>query len=126
MHKVVVKKDEALVILRKNREAHRGIFLEAVDGYKKQAVQMLEKHIDNIKKGKVARVSVSLPQPADYTKEYDRVIKMLEMSIDDTVELDDVAFGQYIMDDWNWKLQFLTSNSAYSGTASAYLAQESE
>lgn len=117
MDKVRVKKADALSILKKNRAEHRDIFLEAVEGYKKQAVEMLEHHIDEIKNGKVVTVAVSIPRPVDYTKEYDCAIKMLEMSVDEEIDFNQQAFQQYIMDDWSWKRQFITSNSFYSAKA---------
>jgi Asp-tRNA(Asn)/Glu-tRNA(Gln) amidotransferase A subunit family amidase len=119
MKNVKVKKSEALEILKKNREDHRKIFLEALEGYKKQAVELLEKHIKGIKAGRVASVRVQIPEPQDYTREYDRAIKMLEMSVDDIVELDEDTFAQFVMDDWDWKRQFLSSNAPYSASATA-------
>jgi hypothetical protein len=122
MEKVKVKKSEALDILRKNREAHKAIFDEAVAGYKAQTLKLLNDHIKQIKSGKVMRITVSLPQPEEHTKDYDRAIKMLEMSVDDVIEVDEQSFQSYIMDDWHWKHQFLHSNSTYSGTALAAMA----
>ncbi len=119
MRNVKDKKAEVLEILRNNREHHRKIFLEALEGYKNQAVELLEKHIKAIKAGRVARVRVQIPEPEDYTREYDRAIKMLEMSVDDIVELDEDTFAQFVMDDWDWKRQFLKSNAPYSASAEA-------
>lgn len=121
MENVKVDKKAALTELRKNRDAHRAIFLEALAGYKAQALEILEKHIADIKEGKIHRVSVSLPQPEEHTKDYDKAIKMLEMSVDKTIEIDEQSFTCYIMDDWSWKRQFLTSNSSYSNMALATL-----
>ena len=123
MENVKVKKQEVLETIKKNREQHRKIFLEAVDGYKAKCVELLEMKLKAIKNGWVGAVSVSLPVPEDHTKDYDRAIKMLEMSVDDVIEMDEDSFTQFVMDDWHWKRNFLVSNSAYSGTATAMLAQ---
>ena len=122
MEKVRVKKEEALQILKKNRDEHKSIFLEAVEGYRKYAVEQLEKHIESIKAGKVQLVSVQIPQPQEHTKDYDRAIKMLEMSVDTEIDIDEHSFQCFIMDDWDWMRQFLTSNSAYSLTAVSKLS----
>ena len=119
MRSVKVKKAEALEILRKNRKDHRKIFLEALEGYKKQAVELLEHHIQAIKAGRVARIHVQIPEPEDYTRQYDRAIKMLEMSVDDIVELEEDTFAQFVMDDWGWKRQFLQTNAPYSASAAS-------
>jgi hypothetical protein len=49
----------------------------------------------------------------DQTKDYDRVIRMLEMTVDEIITIGAVEFQQYVMDDWTWKEQFTASNSAY-------------
>lgn len=103
--------------IKANRDQHRAIFLEALEGYKKKVLEELEKHITAIREGKVQAVYVNLPQPEDHTKDYDRVLTMLSMCTENAVELNEVEFGQYVMDDWNWKRKFLASNSVYSASA---------
>lgn len=121
MNDITIDKNAALQVLRKNREAHRAIFLEACEGYKSKALELLENHVAEIKAGKLVRISVALPFPEDHTKDYDRVIRMLDMSINAGIEIDENTFASYIMDDWAWKRQFLHSNSGYSGTAALAL-----
>ena len=121
MEDVKVKKEEILKVLRQNRIEHKSIFVEAVDGYKKQALQTLEQHVADIKAGKVQRVSVQLPVPEEHTKDYDRAIKMLEMSVDKEIMMSEHSFREFIMDDWSWKRQFLAANSTYSSKASSDL-----
>lgn len=123
MRQVTVKKADLVKVVSDNRAEHRQIFEEAVEGYKKRAIELLEGHIERIRKGKIERVAVSLPVPEDHTADYDRVLKMLDMSVDDDVTLDETAFAEYVMDDWGWQRQFLTSSSAYSASALSKLNQ---
>lgn len=104
-----------------NRTAHRAIFEEAVEGYKKRSLAILEEHIAEVKSGRMTRIAVSLPYPEDHTADYDRVLAMLDMSLENSIEIDETTFSSYVMDDWQWKRQFLTSNSAYSATAARAL-----
>jgi hypothetical protein len=46
---------------------------------------------------------------------------MLEMALANEVELSEEDYQQYVMDDWSWKEELLTSNARYSSTASAML-----
>ena len=126
MEKMKFQKDKLLEVLRTNRTNrtnHRKIFLEACEGYLKKAIELLEQKLASARKGERISMHFSLQQPVDQTKEYDRAIRMLEMSSDTTVELEEHDFQQYVMDDWAWKQQFLASNSAYSGTAMMALSQ---
>lgn len=112
-----LKKDSLLGYLRDNRKEHRDIFEEAVEGYKKKAVELLEAHIARIKKSSLERVSVSIPVPVDHTRDYDRVISMIENTEDDVIELEEHEYAQYVLDDWAWQREFLSTNSAYSSMA---------
>lgn len=115
--KMTIKKDKLIEVVSSNRDAHVGIFREAVEGYKKLAVERLEEHIERIKSGSLERVYVTLPAPENHLGDYDRVLKMLELTEDTSMVLDEQEAAQYVMDDWGWKDQFLSSNSSYSMTA---------
>lgn len=119
-----MQRDDLLAKLRENRDQHRRIFLEAIVGYREEAVRILEQHIDRIKNGDLVRVHVSMPEPTDHTRDYDRVCAMIELTEDDIIELEEHEFGQYVLDDWSWKQQFLTANSSYSETAARTLTGE--
>lgn len=117
-----IEKSKLLEILTTNRTAHRGIFEEAVEGYRKKATQMLNENLDAIKANKNHRVGIYLPVPEDHTRDYDRAIQMVNMTTDAEIVLAEQDFKSFVMDDWAWANQFLTSNSAYSEGAAAALA----
>jgi len=113
MDAIRIKKDELLAAVKKNREGHRAVFEEALEGYRKQAVAELEAILAEAKAGKRIRRGVSLIEPTDQTREYDRIIRALEMSTDQVIELSEGEFAQYVMDDWHWKGQFIATTQAY-------------
>ena len=117
-------KQELVEIVQKNRDQHRAIFEEAVEGYRKQAVEQLEAHIVRIKRGELMHVAVSLYRPEDHTRDYDRLLKMLHMTRQAEIELSEGQFAEYVLDDWSWKRQFLTSNRMYSPLALSQLGSE--
>lgn len=110
-------------IVTENREKHNAIFLEAQVGYRKAVIAELDKRLREAQDGKKIAQMNFYREPEDHTRDYDRIVKMLGMCSESHVELDENEFGQYVMDDWQWKRQFLLSNSAYSMTATAALAQ---
>lgn len=114
MRKVTVLKSELAEKLRENRANHRQAFEEAVEGYRKKVTEELERHIGRVKNGSPYRVYVVFPQPEDHTADYDRALKMLEMHQGDTVEIAQQEFAQIVMDDWDWKDAFLTTNASYT------------
>jgi hypothetical protein len=116
-----IGKVKLLTILKKNRKAHHAIFEEAVEGYRKEAVSLLEKNISLLRENRTHRIAAYLQVPEDHTRDYDRVIAMVEITSDRVVTLQERDFQAYVMDDWDWKRQFLTSNSLYSSTAKKVL-----
>lgn len=117
---------DLLGIITENREKHRAIFLEAQTGYRAAVIAELDKRLKEAQSGKKISQMNFYREPEDHTRDYDRVIKMLGMCSESHVELNEDEFGQYVMDDWQWKRQFLLSNSAYSTTATAALLAQGD
>jgi len=111
---VTVKKTELLGELKKNRDAHRGLFEEAQKGYREAVIAELDKMLSEARSGKRIRRKVELVEPQDHTKDYDRVIRMLEMCVKDEVFVSETEFQMYVQDDWGWKHDFITQTSNYS------------
>jgi hypothetical protein len=109
----IINKEQLLAVVTKNMNGHRDLFLKAVDGYQIEAIKMLKEHISAIKADKLYPIMINLPVPEDHTKDYERVVKMIEMDKRNDIELTEQEFKMYVMDDWNWKDQWTTSNFAY-------------
>jgi hypothetical protein len=114
---VKIKRGELLKALRENLSGHRKIFEEALDGYKRAVIDELERNLQLARDGKRFPSVVRIPEPKDHTKEYESIIRAVEMSVDDEIELEWNQFECYVMDNWSWKHSFLISNASYSGTA---------
>jgi hypothetical protein len=113
---VRVKREDVIEKLRANREAHRDLFLRAIEGFHVAVVKRLEEALEEARQGKNYRLHWMMPEPQDHTREYDRCIAMLEMSLDDELEFTNSEFAMYVLDDWGWKPDFV-------GTSTAYLVQ---
>jgi hypothetical protein len=113
MSVITVKKDELLETLRKNRETHAGEYKEARAGYEKEFIAELKKHLALAESGKDFIMVVTLSIPEDHTGDYDKVIRMLEWSVNDTVFVTEREFSQYVLDEWNWTHHTKAVNSAY-------------
>ena len=114
MQKVRVKRDELLAKIRKNRDEHRDLFLKAQEGFRARAVEELDKMLALARDGKEVRLYVGLEQPEDHTAEYDRAIEMLEMSQDDTLDVDRQTFAQLVKNEWAWFEKAMVTNTLYA------------
>lgn len=112
---ITVKKQDLLVNLRANLETHRETFLNALEGYKISVIEELELSLKEARSNKRYRKIIQLEEPRDHTKDYKRVIAMLEMSISEEIKISEVEFAQYVLDDWGWKEQFSNVTSNYVG-----------
>lgn len=112
---ITVKKDELLSILKNNRSKHRTVFENALDGWRKEAEKQLEQRHQALHAGKIPDLRIGLITPEDHTRDYDRVIRMVEMHQGDLYPLDEQSFAQFVMDDWSWRRQFLNTSNFYAG-----------
>jgi hypothetical protein len=115
MNKIIVRKDELLEKLKKNKEKHVGEYKEAIRGYRVKCAELLDKELQLVESGEEFTLGFNVTKPRSYEEDYIRVIEMLEMSIEDVVELDHTEFANYVMDNWAWKQSFSASNSSYRG-----------
>lgn len=113
MHKVTVKVFDLLDAMQDNLEKHRAEFEEGLEKYKEAVIVELERWLEAARDGKKVYAVTELRQPEDHTEDYKRVIRMAEMHTEDTIELTEQEFSQYVMDDWGWKKQFVTTMSSY-------------
>lgn len=114
MKTVTVNKTDLLAKLRENREHHVDTFEQVLEDYRAEAIRRLEEHIERIRSGEVAKVSVVLPPPQNYEEEYDRAIAMVEWNIDHEIHLDEYEFAQWVLDQWAWKQAFNETVATYS------------
>jgi len=113
----VIGKIKLLTIINENKGNHRAIFLKAIDGYRKEAINILERMINRLENGKTVDQYINLPLPVDHTREYDRVIKMIKLDTRSEITLVEEEFAQYVMDDWTWKREWVGTVSNYTAIA---------
>lgn len=133
--------DEVLQALYQNLQEHQEIVAEAQKGYHEKirdaflkAQDTLTKRLDALEQGElppVSNITFDLPPPADHSKEFKTVIKMLELHKNawhpdggtPTIDLKAADVQRFVLNDWSWMSKFLRTNAAYS-TKSQALAKD--
>lgn len=118
LHTVRVERAALIERIQTNRDDHRKIYEEAMEGWKKAVTEELERMYQDALKGKDYRLRINLVRPDDHTDEYDSVLELLEMSLDDEFELTYQEFNNFVLDKWGWQNDFLTMSASY-GSLSA-------
>lgn len=110
-----MSKTELLEKLRENRDKHKADYDEAVANYRVAAKDALRAEVKKIDRGEDFSLSFQLPEPREFLDQYDRAIGMLEMSVDETIELEDHEYEQFVQDNWPWAGQFAAATAFYNG-----------
>lgn len=124
MREITVQKDKLIKIMQKNRDEHRGVFLEAQKAYRTAVVKALDEQLKLAQEGHPFNLFTltAITAPSDHTVEYDRIIGMMKLDTAKTVKLSDTEYRCYVDDDWGWMHNFANVVSSY-GVSNAKLAR---
>lgn len=114
MNTITVDKTRLRERVQQNRDAHREIFNQATEAFHDRYISEVEKFLDDAKQGLRYELTIRLPRPEDHTADYDRVLEMIDMSVGDTMELEELDVAYYIQDDWAWKRAWVGSTLDYT------------
>lgn len=116
MRSVKMNRVELLEIVKNNLIKHALDYEEAVNGYKVAALKISTENLKLAKSGdleKIGKIRSLPPKPVSYADEYTRAIRMLELSVEDIIEIQDGVFDQLVLDEWHWKTSFVASTALY-------------
>ena len=116
MNSIKMNRVELLEIVRANKEKHIAEFIESVEDYKKLVLQIAQANVKVAKTGDLEAFKKlkGLPAaPVSYEDSYKRAIRMLELSVEDVIEVEEDVFNQLVLDEWSWKRTFTASTMAY-------------
>jgi len=123
--------------VRENRASHETAYNEAVEAYKVVVINKIQERLQDEKakyEKLVARILeestnfekdpsinlqwVMVTKPISYLEDYDTAISMLDFSLDRVAELDRQEFQSCVMDNWEWKKDFINiNNTMITGSA---------
>src|ERR1700760_1497557 len=110
---IKMNKEKLIQIVKANQAKHQEQFTKAHESYKKQVLEWFEKQQEALKNDKHFTTYLNLPEPKNQSRDYNRVLSMLENSVDTEIMLNENDYRQYIQDIWSWTNAFKTTASAY-------------
>lgn len=110
---IEVKRVSLIVDIKKNCKKHGEVFEKALGKYREKGIEVFEKQIDRLKKGKMVDTYVHLIRPENHTKDYNKIIGMLEMDVRTNITLTEEEYQNYVLDEWPWTEQWKTSTMSY-------------
>lgn len=120
MRTVEIKREDVLKTLRTNRVKHEETQGKALKVWAQKLQERLQDTLQALAKGQTPKdvydMVSDIERPTDVLQAYDDAIAMLEMDVRATITLTADEFKCYVQDRWDWKRDWLTSNSKYIGS----------
>lgn len=114
MREVNIDKEKLLKAIKENLTTHEADYQQALKDRDEKAKNDLKAALEQFTSGKGHKVTrIEFPMPQNYTAEYQRVIRMIEMSEDKVLKLSQDEFDRYVLDNWNWKREFAALSASY-------------
>lgn len=122
MNAVKINRLKLLGIVQANMATHIKDFNESVIDYKDSVLKIAKENLALAETGdleKIAKIVGLLAKPVSYESSYKRATRMLELSVDDEIDVEEDVFNQLVLDEWTWKHSFSTSNTMYKTISSS-------
>lgn len=115
MNSVKMNREELLKIVKENATKHVSEYAESVEDYKVGVVKVAKANLKMANSGDISNFNFQrMPAaPVSYTDNYNRAIRMLELSVEDVIEVEEHVFNQLVLDEWGWKQQFVAQSALY-------------
>ena len=125
MQTITLNKTQLLPIVIENKQKHDNIYNAAVSGYWQKTEEILTDKLEKAKKQEQIDNYLGITFPVSHSDDYDRVIRMLELSVENKIVLNSNEFDSYVRNQWGWRSSFLATNSiylsGYSATTGSFL-----
>jgi hypothetical protein len=119
MHAIKMKRLELLEIVRANKLKHIASYDEAVIDYKQLVLQTATANLKLAKTQDLesfSKIRSSPMAPTSYEDSYQRAIRMLKLSVEEIIDVDEDIFNQLVLDEWTWKRNFMATTMAYKAS----------
>ena len=116
MNAIKMNRLELLKIVQANMLKHTAEFTESVSDYKTLVLQVCTANLALANTASLSEFNKikSMPAtPVSYESSYKRAIRMLELSVDEIIEVEEDVFNQLVLDEWDWKRSFVANTMSY-------------
>lgn len=116
MKQVTVDTKTLIDTITTNRETHIVDYKDAHAKWADQATEYHRQQFESLTQNQHEVTNLEKPEePQNYVDSYNVALKMLEMSVDESVTLSNQEFQQFVLDEWHWAHSFRSSVNSYTG-----------
>lgn len=116
MNAIKIDRLRLLAIVRENMLNHAIEYGDSVSEYKALVLQVCNANAALAATGsfsEFAKIKSMPATPVSYDSSYKRAIRMLELSVEATIEVEENVFNQLVLDEWDWKRSFTANTMSY-------------
>ena len=116
MNSIKMERIKLLEIVRENKEKHIAEYAESVEDYKAAVLKIAKKNLSLAKTGElpqIAQMQKAPMTPVSYEDNYTKAIRMLELSVEEVIDIEEHIFNQLVLDEWGWKQSFVAAGALY-------------
>jgi len=114
---IKISKFDLIEKIKQNQKEHISEYLNAVEGFKKEATKQLEDLTRRVGTGDIDDIILQLTKPINNSENYDKILEMFEWEVDTIVELSQDEFKEYVQDEGDESANIKFINSAYLTTS---------
>lgn len=116
MNAIKIDRVQLLGIVTENQKNHIAAYEESVADYKAGVLKLMASNLKLAKTGdleQIAKIKNIPAKPISYEQNYSRAIRMLQLSVEEVIEVEEDVFNQLVLDEWAWKTNFVAAGSLY-------------
>lgn len=110
---VNVNRFELIIALKAGLIAHREQYVTLRAEYEAAVIKFTTDAARRAKKGDFTNLVLNISAPKNHSGIYEDVIEMLEVSVDETIQLDKDAYKAYYKNQWSWSAGLEAMGAAY-------------
>lgn len=110
---VNVNRLELIEAIKKGLEIHKAKYKESLEDYKEAVKIFMREALVRAEAEDFKDLVLTIQAPFNKESEYLDVIEMLEVSVDETIQLDKESYKAFYKNEWSWTGMFEASASLY-------------
>ena len=107
-----IERSRLTSVLAENLRDHTELYDLALSSWKENYAKYVSEFYKKVKAGDYNASFAPPVKPTSYAKNYEQVIKQLEYSSDEIINLSSTEFQNYVLDEWTFSFHFYQTASA--------------
>lgn len=110
---VDVKRTDLIIAIKAGLIEHQTQYATLRAEYEAAVVKFMSDAARRAKKGNFNNLVLNISAPVDHSGKYIDIIEMLEVSVNDTIQLDKDSYKAYYKNQWSWSAGLEAMGASY-------------